>query len=204
MNDTAQTTPENVQAARDSFNGRGLTEAQFREGWAISGILHNAIHHSGSFREKLTDYAHVYARSDKFDALRGEAILRDLYQGRYGQTMNATREALLNAQDSLSEASQARIVEAANAILPMIQEGATRPFYQAYDAAAVALSQDLGITQNGAKTMIKDAFKAQHGRDLYEAGKEVEEAYHKPVRAAEIAERKQEQLQGPGLQQRLG
>ncbi|WP_299587651.1 hypothetical protein [uncultured Tateyamaria sp.] len=195
MNDTPQTTTDNVQAARDSFSGRGLTDAQFREAWAIAGILHNTIHHTGSFREKLTDYAHVLARSEKFDALRGEAAVRDVYQGRYGQTLNATREALQKAQEELPETVQQRVLAAAASVTSMIQEGETRPFYQAYDAAAVTLSQELGITQSGAKSLMRDAFQAEHGRDLYEVGKEIEEAYHKPVREAEIAARKVEQLQ---------
>ncbi|WP_299283281.1 hypothetical protein [uncultured Tateyamaria sp.] len=204
MNDTIGATPANVQAARDSFNGRGLTETQFREGWAIAGVLHAAIHHSGSFREKLTDYAHVYARDEKFDALKGEAILRDLYQGRYDQTLNATREALQTTQEALPETAQARVLAAADGISVKIKEGPTQPFYQAYDKAAVSLSQELGITQKGAKSLMQEAFKAQHGRDLYKAGKEVEEAYHKPVRAAEIAARKAEKLEAPGQQQRMG
>ena len=77
----------------------------------------------------------------------------------------------------------------------MIQEGETRPFYQAYDAAAVTLAGELGITQSGAKALVKDVFQAHHGRDLYGAGKEIEAAYHRPVREAEIAQRKAEKLQ---------
>lgn len=42
---------------------------------------------------------------------------------------------------------------------------------------------------------MKDEYRANHGRDLYEVGKEIEAAYHKPVREAEIAARKAEQLE---------
>lgn len=42
---------------------------------------------------------------------------------------------------------------------------------------------------------MKDAYKAQHDRELYDRGKEVEDAYHKPVREAEIASRKVEKLE---------
>ncbi|MDJ0630571.1 MAG: hypothetical protein QNJ44_20105 [Rhodobacter sp.] len=51
---------------------------------------------------------------------------------------------------------------------------------------------------------MKDAYQAKHGKDLYEAGKEVEEAYHKPVREAEIAARKAEKLQTHNRTQSMG
>lgn len=195
MSETTNDRQARIQAARESFSGRTLTESQFREAWAISGIINGEIHKTGSFREKLTDYAHAFARSEKFDALRGETILRDIYQGRYGQTMNQTREALMEREAKLPETALDRALVHAEAIGPMIQEGATQPFYQAYDAAAVLLARELGITQLGAKSLMNEAYKNAHERDLREAGKEIEEAYHKPVREAEIAARKAEKLQ---------
>jgi hypothetical protein len=188
MTDDKQT---RIQAARDSFSGKGLTEAQFAEAWAISGIIKGEINRSGSFHEKLT----AYARNERFDAMRAENILRDVYKGRMGETTNQTREALLKQDRLLPDAAHNRILTHTDSIASMIQEGETRPFYQAYDAAAVNLSRELGITQNSAKAMMKDTFQSQYGRDLYNAGKELEAAYHKPVREAEIAERKAEQLQ---------
>uniref|UniRef100_UPI0026245742 hypothetical protein n=1 Tax=uncultured Sulfitobacter sp. TaxID=191468 RepID=UPI0026245742 len=69
----------------------------------------------------------------------------------------------------------------------------TQPFYKAYDRAAVTLAKELNITQLGAKAMMKDAYHQQHGTDLYEKGKALEEKFHTPVREAEkearIAER---------------
>ena len=91
--------------------------------------------------------------------------------------------------------TQVQALRSAEAIGPMIQQGQTQPFYQAYDQAATELSQTLKITQSGAKALMKDAYKAAHDRDLYEASKEVEDAYHKPVREAEIAARKAEKLE---------
>ena len=55
---TDQTNPrqtETRQAARESFSGRTLTEGQFDDAWALTGMVHGEIHRSGSFREKLTD-----------------------------------------------------------------------------------------------------------------------------------------------------
>ena len=71
-----------INAARESFSGKTLTKSQFREAWAISGILQQEIGKTGSFREKLTGYAHAFARSEKFDALRGETTIRDIYTAR--------------------------------------------------------------------------------------------------------------------------
>ncbi|MEM7746197.1 MAG: hypothetical protein AAF409_21085 [Pseudomonadota bacterium] len=193
-----------LKAARESFHGRGLTETQFQEAWALSEILHCKIQQSGSFLDPLTDYSFAFAREQKFDTTRGEAIIRDVYQGRYGQTMNQTREVLMAAEETLPETAQARALTCAETISELIQAPPTQPFYQAYDRAAVTLSVELRITQTGAKTLMKDAFQAKHGRDLYEAGKEIEDAYHKPVREAEIAQRKAEKLQTRSRSQARG
>lgn len=40
--------------------------------------------------------------------------------------------------------------------------------------------------------MMKEAYEASTGRDLYTVGKGLEEQHHKPVRDAEIAARKAE------------
>lgn len=186
-----------VKAARESFSGRTLTESQFQNAWAISGIVAQEIQKTGSFRDTLTDYAHAFARSERFDALRGEAIVRDVYQGRYGQTMNQTREGLMANEKALNltDDIQARVLGSANKVLDLIKEGQTQPYYQAHDQAASDLSEGLNITQSRAKDLMADAFEKAHPNSLYETAKETEEAYHKPVREAEIAERKQQQLE---------
>ena len=194
MTETAAT-PANVQAARDSFNGRGLTEAQFAKAWALSAVLHAEIQERGTFRDALTDVSHAFARGEKFDALRAEGAIRDVFEGRYGQTMNQVRESLQANLDALPETARARALAAAESIDGMIRDGQTRPFYQAYDAAAVGLSDELKITRDGAKALMKDVYRQHHDRGLYEHGKELEAAYHKPVREAEIAARKAEKLQ---------
>lgn len=197
MSDQATNPQDQMKAARESFSGKTLTESQFKEAWAISGIIYSEIQKTGSFKEKLTDYAHAYARGEKFDAMRGETNLRDIYQGRYNQTMNQTRKALMEREKnlSLSEDTQSHALKYAEKVPDLIKEGPTQPFYKAYDQAARELATDLNITQSGAKALMKDSYKNTHERELYEAGKQVEQAYHKPVREAEIAARKQEQLE---------
>lgn len=187
--------PDPKQAARESFNGRGLTETQFEKAWAFSAILHAEIRDQGSFRGPLTDYAHAFARDEKFDALRGEAILRDVFTGRYNQSMNQLREDLNAAQEALPQTAPAQALAAAERIAPRIQEGQTMPYYRALDLESRQLSTDLGVTQKVAKSMMGEAFEATHGRTLYEAGKDVETAFHKPVREAEVAAQKAEQAQ---------
>ncbi|MEM7530451.1 MAG: hypothetical protein AAF416_22930 [Pseudomonadota bacterium] len=182
-----------VQAARDSFSGKTLTDGQFKEAWALTSVLRGEIDRSGSFKETLVDYAHAFARGQRFDALRGETIIRDIYQGRYGETLNATRERLIGAEENLPETARTRALVCAETIGALIQKAPTQPFYRAYDRAAVTLAGELKITQAGAKALMKEAYQAKHGRELYEVGKELEEAYHRPVREAEIAARKAEQ-----------
>ena len=189
------TKDDGIKAARESFSGRTLTDGQFAEAWAIAGILNKEIHRSGSFKEKLGDYVHAFARTDRFDTARAAMIVRDVYKGRFSETPKQTLEALKVREDKLPETVLDRALVHAESIALMIQEGETRPFYQAYDAAAVHLARELNITQTGAKALLKDAYEGTHQRDLYEAGKEIEEAYHKPVREAEITARKQDQLQ---------
>ena len=187
--------PDKVQAARESFNGRGLTEAQFQKAWAIAAVLRAEIQERGTFREALTDFSHAFARGEKFDALRAEGVLRDVFGGRYSQSLNAYRESLEESLQSLPESARDRALAAAESVATMIQEGQTRPAYQANDAAAVTLSQELGITKIGAQNLMNETFKATHGVSLYNHSKDIEQAYHKPVREAEIAVRKVEKLQ---------
>ncbi len=189
---------DRIQAARDSYSGKSLTNSQLQSAWAISSILHSQIQKTGSFREPLTDYAHAFARGERFDALRAESILRDVYTVRYEQSLNQTRESLLEREKTLPETAQARALPQAQSISARIHDGATQPFYQAYDRAAVALSKELSITQAGAKSLMKEAFTQSpesQGRTLYEVGKDYEDAYHRPAKEAEIAARKAEQLQ---------
>jgi len=49
-------------SARENFSGRLLTEPQFDEAMAITGIIEREIQRTGTFKEKLGDYAHAFAR----------------------------------------------------------------------------------------------------------------------------------------------
>ena len=50
---------ERLLVARESFSGRLLTDAQFDEAMAITGIIEREIQKIGAFKEKLGDYAYA-------------------------------------------------------------------------------------------------------------------------------------------------
>ena len=170
--------------ARNSFTGKTLTASQFDEVWAISDIVKRGIGKTGSFREKLTDYAHAFARSERFDALKGETIIRDIYSARYGQTMNQTREALLGREKTVQESGADQALHHARSIEDMIKEGETMPFYRAYDHAAVSMAQQHNITETGAKELMKTAYREAAGKELYDTGKTLEKEHHEPAKEA--------------------
>ena len=168
--------------ARQSHTGRSLTESQFDETWAICGIVAREIHKSGSFRDKLSDYAHAFARSERFDALKGEDIVRDIFRTRYGETMNQMREGLMNRETEIEQTIPGKALDRARFVIELIRTEPTMPFYQAYDRTAVAMATAQGITEKGAKEMMKAAFATNEGRELYDAGKEAEKLHHQPAR----------------------
>ncbi|WP_299867710.1 hypothetical protein [uncultured Roseobacter sp.] len=189
------TNDDTLTAARESFSGQAMTETQLKQAVAIADIIHAEIQKEGTFRDVLTDFSHAFACRQKFDALRAEKMIRDTYIATKGLAMNQTREGLVAAKENLPDIAKSRALDCAESICELIQAAPTQPFYMAYDRAAVTLSAEFGITQNAAKALMTEAFEQHHGKELYAHGKEIEEAYHKPVREAEIAARKAEQLQ---------
>ncbi|WP_386627520.1 hypothetical protein [Sulfitobacter geojensis] len=171
--------------ARESFTGKTLTDAQFDESWAIAEIMHRGIKRSGSFHEKLTDYSHAFSRSERFDQMKGETIIRDQFKSRYGETMNQMREGLANREAGLSRNDRDGAFDYAQMIVPLISDGDTMPFYRAFDVAGGGLAEKLNITEVGAKKLMKEAFQEAEGRDLYEVGKAVEKEHHLPKRDAD-------------------
>lgn len=180
---------EKLFAARESYTGRGLTESQFEEAWSLTGVLARGIKKSGSFHEKLTDYAHAFSRTEKFDAMKGEVILRDLFKTRYGQTLNAMREGLASREKALPDAIKEEALTYARQIEPLIRDGATMPFFRAYDRAGAAFADHAGITESTAKKLMTDAYRDVEKRELYEIGKALEAKYHVPARDAEREQR---------------
>ena len=170
--------------AKNSFTGKTLTVSQFDESWAVAEIIHRGIEKTGSFREKLTDYSHAYARSEKFDQMKGETIIRDIFKARFGETMNEMRLDLKKREENPTEDARKVALSEARRIEPMIRNVETMPFYRAYDHAAYTLAQHLAITETGAKELMKETFREAEGQELYDHGKAVEKEFHQPVREA--------------------
>lgn len=167
-------------SVRECFVGKSLTEAQCDIAIGVAGIIDRHIQKTGSFREPLTDYAHAFSRSEKFDAMKGETIIRDVYAARNGRTMNAMREALLENEKNLPEQARERALQSARQTLEAISKGETEPFYKAYDREGSNLARSLRITESAAKSQMTESYRSVEGRDLYETGKELEEKHHRP------------------------
>ena len=170
--------------AKNSFTGKTLTVSQFDESWALAKIIHRGIEKTGSFREKLTDYSHAYARSEKFDQMKGETIIRDIFKARYGESMNEMRLDLKKRAENPTEDARKVALSEARRIETMIRKGESKPFYRAYDHAAYTLAQHLAITETGAKDLMKEVFRDAEGQELYDHGKAVEKEFHQPMREA--------------------
>ncbi|GMG84976.1 hypothetical protein LNKW23_41920 [Paralimibaculum aggregatum] len=182
------------ERAKASYQGQRLSNAQFEDAWAIAKIMRTEIKSSGSFTEKLTDYAHAFARSQRFDQLKGETIIRDIFKERYGQTMNQMREAQLEREGKLDDFARKEALNVARGVPELIQSGETMPFYKSYDIQATTFAEAFQISEATAKTVMKEAYKEAEGRDLYEAGKEVEERVHRPKVEAERRARETDRL----------
>ncbi|HMR34518.1 MAG TPA: hypothetical protein PKA09_26415 [Geminicoccus sp.] len=180
-----------IAEARQSFSGKSLTDSQFAESWSLAGVMARNIRASGSFHEKLTDYAHAFARSEKFDAVKGETIIRDIFKARYGVTMNQMREGFVEREAEVRDSAREQALVHARDIEALISQGETMPFYRAYDRASGKLAETFGITQAAAKTMMKDAYREIEGRELYETGKALEDQHHRPKAEAEQAKREE-------------
>lgn len=174
-------------AVRETFAARLLTDAQFAEAIAISGIIEREIRKSGSFKDKLGDYAYAFSRTEKIDASKGETVLRDIFKARTGQTMNQMREALAEREAKLTDVEAARVLDHALAVGRMMENGGAIPFHRAFAHQGQLLGRDLGITDATAKRFMKEAFKETRGEELYDWGKALEEKHFKPKIEAEKA-----------------
>lgn len=184
-----------IAEARESFSGRMLTNRQFEDAMAITGILEREIKATGKFKEKLSDYAVAMARTEKFDVMKSETIIRDLYKVRTGETMNQTREKLMEREANLTDEQKHGAYKHAKEVGQMIEDGNKISFHRAYAHVANDLAGELGITDAGAKTLMKEALKSVEDKDLYDWGKEQEEKYYRPQIEAEKQQREASRTQ---------
>ncbi len=182
---------ERVAAARESFSGRLLTDRQFDDAMTITGIIEREIKTSGTFKDKLGDYAYAFARSEKFDAMKSESILRDLFKERTGQTMNQMREDLVKREESITDDHRSRAYEHACEIGDLMRVGVKLSFHRAYAHQAQQFAEEIGVTDACAKRVIRDVFAEIETTDLHEWGKELDEQFYRPQIEAEKSAREQ-------------
>ncbi|GAB6843733.1 hypothetical protein HNR00_003413 [Methylorubrum rhodinum] len=184
------------RAARNSFSGRLLTGEQFEDAMAITAVIQREIWKTGTFKDKLADYAHAFARSERFDAMKAETIVRDLFKERFGETMNQLRESLLAREQTITEADRRQAYTNACGIRNAIENGTKVAFARAYAFQADDLAATLGITQVTAKTLMREEFKAAESMELTDWGKDLEARFYRPQIEAETREREAVRARG--------
>lgn len=178
-----------MSEARESFSGRLLTNAQFDEAMIVTTILEREIAKSGSFKEKLGDYAYAMSRSEKMDVMKAETIIRDLFKARTGQTMNQMREELMEREKTMPRDARDKAYQYAADIGDMVRDGNKMSFFRAQAHQAEMLAREFRITDAGARGIMAEAFKAAEGRELADWGKELDDQHYRPQIEAEKAER---------------
>lgn len=190
----ARPNAERLAAARESFSGRLLSDAQFKEAIAITGIIEREIHRSGTFKEKLSDYAYAFARTERFDAAKAETIVRDLFKERVGFSMNQMREMLATQEQSYSDNDRHKAYDHACAVGDRIEHGNKISFNRALSHEAGKLASELRITEAGAIKLMALEFSAvEQGADFYQWGKDLEERFYRPQIEAERQSREKPQ-----------
>ncbi len=179
-----------VANTRESFSARLLTDPQFEEFVSICCILNREINKSGSFIEKLETYAFAVSRTEKgINAAKADTILRDIFKGLFGQSLDQLRKQLLKAEEELEDDQQALGLEFSYATLQQIEDGDKIPFYRAYAEQAALMATALGITDVFAKKLIAKQFEAAEAREFYEEGKQFEDKFYRPQIEAEKRKR---------------
>ncbi len=185
-----QTKPdENLASARESFSARLLTDPQFQECVAITQIVGREIRRSGKFKDKLGDYAYALARSERFDAMKAETILRDVFKETSGMTMNQMREKLVKNEEAITDDQRQAFYDRACDIGDLMEKGDKLSFHRVWAGQAQELAQEFSITDVAAKRIMSEEFKAAEGSELYDWGKELDEQFYRPQIEAEKAER---------------
>ena len=181
------------ERARESFSGRLLTEPQFDECMAINKIIGREIHRSGRFKDKLGDYSYAFARSEKFDVMKAETILRDLFKESTGQSMNQLRETLMKNEETITDDHRQLAYSRACDIAPMMEQGDKLAFHRALAEQAQDMAEELQITDTMAKRIMAETFEEAESTRLHDWGKELDEQYYRPQIEAAKQERKASQ-----------
>ena len=190
---------ERISKGRESFNGRLLSQRQFEDAMAITGVIERRIKETGKFKDCQNDFSNAYARTERFDAMKANSIIRDLFKIRTGVTMNQMREALMEREKALFDREKnpaalekQKAYMAANEVGKMIKEGDKISFHRAFAYEAAQLATELNITDVGAKKLINESFKETEKREFREWGKELDDKFYRPQIEAEKHQRQQQ------------
>lgn len=196
-----------VGAARESFSGVLLSDRQYNDAMVLTGIIERRILETGAFKDPLSDFANAFARTERFDAMKADSILRDLFRSRTGMTMNQMREMLMDSERKLfdreqnpAEAQRQKAYMAANETARMVKEGTKMSFHRAFAHQAAGLARDLNITDAGAKKFIKEVFAETENQSFHDYGKTLDEKYFRPQIKAEQKQRQEQKAQRQMLQ----
>jgi len=175
-----------VQAARDSYSGRLLSDPHFNEAMMITGIVEKEIQATGRFKEVLNEYSAAFAHTKKnLSVVNSETIIRDLFKERTGLSMNELRESFQKREEGLTEEQRKAAFPYAAEIGPMIENGDKISFNRAFSHQAKDYATKLNITDLGAKRIMSEQFEAVKGEKLYDWGKEKEKEFYRPQIEAE-------------------
>ena len=95
-------------------------------------------------------------------------------------------------EPTISERGRNSAYQAAAAIGEIVENGDKMTFYRAYSHQVAQLAQDFGITEMGARRVMRDEFKATEGDELLGWGKELDNKFYKPQIEAEKSKRSKE------------
>lgn len=188
-----------IGEARESFSGRLLSERQFEDVMALTGIIERRIKETGAFKDCLNDFSNAFARTEHFDAIKADSTIRDLFRIRTNVTMNQMRESLMENEQKLfdrennpAEAERQKAYMAANNVGQMVEQGNKMTFHRALSYEAAQMATELNITDVGAKKFISEVFKETESRELRDWGKELDETFFHPQVDAEKRQRREE------------
>lgn len=178
-----------IPETRESFSCRLLTDPQFHEGLAIVSIMKHRIQTEDGFKKAFESFVETYSRTNNIEIMRAQTVLREMFKGITGQTMNQMREDLAKNAENLTDGQRQRCYDAACDIADMMEKGDKLTFHRACSHQAQQLATEFNITASAARRTMSEEFKAAEGIELYDWGKELDEQFYRPQIEAEKAER---------------
>ncbi|MCV6600371.1 MAG: glycine/sarcosine/betaine reductase component B subunit, partial [Cohaesibacter sp.] len=198
---------ERVREARTSYSGNLLTDRQFNDVMAVTGIIERRMKETGTFKDCLGDFSNALARTERFDTAKANTIIRDLFRARTGMSMNKMREGLIANERKLLTAENPSLAgQKQDALMAvklagqMVKEGSKMTFHRAISYEAAQMATKLNVTDAGVKRFMADTFKESQGKELRDWGRDLDEKYYRPQIEAEKSQRTAERNQSRSQQ----